>query len=172
MIYFEKVSAKQFAEDAEKNGYSLPDIKAVYRNISLPVRATAGSAGYDFYTPFQIHLSPGESICIPTGIRAAMPEGVVLLLMPRSGLGIRYRLQLANTIGVIDSDYYGALNEGHILTTITNDSKKGDVLTLAVGERFMQGIFLPHLVCDDDEALAQRTGGFGSTGEKNLDSRG
>ncbi len=172
MIYFEKVSAKQFAEDAEKNGYSVPDIKAVYRKISLPVRATAGSAGYDFYTPFQIQLSPGESICIPTGIRAAMPEGVVLLLMPRSGLGIRYRLQLANTIGVIDSDYYGALNEGHIMTTITNDSKKGDVLTLAAGERFMQGIFLPYLVCDDDEALAQRTGGFGSTSEKNLDSKG
>ncbi|MFP5527816.1 deoxyuridine 5'-triphosphate nucleotidohydrolase [Peptococcus simiae] len=164
MILFEKVSQKQFVADwIDKQG-DRETLEQVYDQIPLPKRATAGSAGYDFYLPADLTLAPGESACIPTGIRVLMPAGVVLLLMPRSGLGTRYRLQLANTTGVIDSDYYGALNEGHIQATLTNDSKEGKVLTLAAGDRFMQGIFMPYLLCDDDQTeIGQRLGGLGST---------
>ena len=80
----------------------------------FPKRATSGSAGYDFYAPCGISLKPGETVKVLTGIRARIDEGWVLTLYPRSGLGFRYRLQLNNTVGVIDSDYYGSDNEGHI----------------------------------------------------------
>ncbi len=102
---------------------------------------------------------------IPTGIRARMEEGWVLCLFPRSGQGFRYRLQLDNTVGVIDSDYYGSRNEGHILVKLTNDSREKKTLTLRAGEGFLQGIFLPFGVTEDDMAEGARNGGFGSTGQ-------
>ncbi|MBQ6324705.1 MAG: deoxyuridine 5'-triphosphate nucleotidohydrolase, partial [Clostridia bacterium] len=80
----------------------------------LPRRATAGSAGYDFLSPLAFSLAPGESLRIPTGVRARIDDGWVLMLFPRSGLGFKYRLQLNNTVGIVDADYFGARNEGHI----------------------------------------------------------
>lgn len=165
---FEKVSLSQFERDSYKSVPELQDkdLKEIYESIHLPRRATKGSAGYDFYSPFEIHIMPGESCVIPTAIRAEMPETVVLIIVPRSGLGVRYRMQLANTIGIIDSDYYNAENEGHIMITITNDSKEDKYLHISRGDRFVQGIFLPFLVCDGDTSSERRVGGFGSTNER------
>ena len=74
--------------------------------IKMPIRATKKSAGYDFFAPFDIYLKPNEDIKIPTGIRSYMQDGEVLIAVPRSGLGFKYYARLANTLGVIDSDYY------------------------------------------------------------------
>lgn len=151
---FEKVSKEEFL----KTGYS----EEVYNSIELPKRATAYSAGYDFYAPFSFTLKPGEGIKIPTGIRCQMAPDYVLLLFPRSSLGFKYRLQLDNTVGVIDADYYNALNEGHIFIKITNDSSD-KILEVEAGSGFAQGIFLSYGITFDDEAKDTRVGGFGST---------
>ena len=100
------------------------EIHDIYENIRLPRRATAGSAGYDFFAPADITLKPGETVKIPTGIRVWMEPEWVLKCYPRSGLGFKYRLQLNNTVGIIDSDYYYSDNEGHIFSKITNDSNE------------------------------------------------
>ena len=92
-----------------------------------------------------------------------MEEGWVLKLYPRSGLGFKYRLQLNNTVGIIDSDYFNSDNEGHIMAKITNDSKENKVLQLKAGDGFMQGIFVQFGITVDDEAEGVRNGGFGST---------
>ena len=130
----------------------------------MPERATVGSAGYDFYSPLDFVLEPGQTIKIPTGIRAKIEDGWVLMIFPRSGLGFKYRIQLNNTVGVIDSDYYGSDNEGHIFIKITNDSNEEKTLSLKKGDGFAQGVFLPYGVTSDDETAAVRNGGFGSTG--------
>ena len=87
----------------------------------------------------------------------------MLILVPRSSLGFKYRLQLDNTVGVIDSDYYSAENEGHIFIKLTNDGHSGKTLKIGKGEGFAQGIFLEYGITVDDEADAERKGGFGST---------
>lgn len=162
---FEKVSLEQFTEGfidcfGEKSG---DEIKAVYEQLKLPKRATKGSAGYDFYTPVTFTLEPGETIKIATGIRVRMEENWVLKLYPRSGLGFKYRLQMNNTVGIIDSDYYFSDNEGHIFAKLTNDSKEGKSVTVEAGTGFMQGIFLEYGITEDDDADGIRNGGFGST---------
>ncbi|MCR5674013.1 MAG: dUTP diphosphatase [Lachnospiraceae bacterium] len=162
---FQKVSFKQFAE-VFKDGFSQDEdeIRRVYDLIELPKRATAGSAGYDFYTPVDIRLEPGQTIKIPTGIRARMDRDWVLMIFPRSGLGFKYRLQLNNTVGVIDSDYYDSDNEGHIFIKITNDSNEQKTVEVAAGGGFAQGIFMPYGITEDDDVTDTRNGGFGSTG--------
>lgn len=162
---FHKVSFTQFMD-----GYndcfaplSEEDVKVVYDSLKLPKRATKGSAGYDFFLPADIVLKPNETIKIPTGIRAEMREDWVLKLYPRSGLGFKFRLQLNNTVGIIDSDYFYSDNEGHIFAKITNDSNENKILSLKAGDGFMQGIFLQYGICEDDEADGIRNGGFGST---------
>lgn len=151
---FTKVSAAQFAKDA-------PDVP--YEAIRLPRRGTVGSAGYDFYSPVAFTLAPGEFIRIPTGIRAQMEPGWVLTLYPRSGQGFKYRVQLYNTVGVIDSDYFGADNEGHIQIKLVNANAEGKIMHVEAGEAFAQGIFLPFGITVDDDADGRRIGGFGST---------
>ena len=155
---FEKVSLKQF-----KEGYTGEDAESVYASIRLPERATAGSAGYDFYAPFDIELKAGETVKIPTGIRVRIDEGWFLSLYPRSGLGFKFRLQLDNTVGIIDSDYYNSDNEGHIFAKITNCSNEGKTVNIAAGTGFMQGIFTKFCITVDDDAEGVRNGGFGST---------
>ena len=155
---FEKVSLEQF-----KQGYTNDDVQTVYENIKLPVRATSGSAGYDLFAPFDIELKPGETAKIPTGIRVKIAEGWLLSLYPRSGLGFKFRLQLDNTVGIIDSDYYFSDNEGHIFVKITNDSKEGKTVFVKAGTGFIQGIFTEYGITEDDEADGIRNGGFGST---------
>ena len=161
---FEIVSFDQF-----KSGFDNLDensIKLMYDDLKLPKRATKGSAGYDFYAPFDINLNPGETIKIPTGIRVYMEENYVLKLYPRSGLGFKYRLQLNNTVGIIDSDYYYSDNEGHIFAKITNDTNENKTINLEKGTGFMQGIFVEYGITFDDDTTSIRNGGFGSTSQK------
>ena len=165
---FEKVSFEQF-----KEGYldaigqdSAEVIRSIYDALKLPKRATKGSAGYDFYAPQAITLKPGETAKIPTGIRAKMEENWVLQCYPRSGLGFKFRLQLNNTVGIIDSDYFYSDNEGHIFSKITNDSNEDKTVSIAAGTGFMQGIFVEYGITVDDDATEIRNGGFGSTTAK------
>ena len=160
---FEKVSFDQFKIDCIDKLGNVQDINGVYNDIIFPKRATVGSAGYDFFAPVDITLAPNETITVPTGIRAKINEGYVLLIFPRSGLGFKYRLQLDNTIGVIDADYYGAKNEWHIMIKITNDTKENRTLTIPKGTGFAQGIFMPFGITVDDNTSSIREGGMGST---------
>lgn len=162
---FEKVSFGQFKEGFEDCfGESDEEkINAVYDSLKLPIRATAGSAGYDFFAPADITLAPGETVKLPTGVRVRMEPGWVLSCYPRSGLGFKYRLQLNNTVGIIDSDYYDSDNEGHIFAKLTNDTKEGKTVLIRAGSGFMQGIFTEYGITFDDRATESRNGGFGST---------
>ena len=125
-----------------------------YDNIKIPKRATTGSAGYDFFAPFDFSLVPGATIKIPTGIRCILKEGFVLKEYPRSGLGL-------STVGIIDSDYYKSDNEGHIFIKITNEGQQ--ILKVKQGEAFCQGIIVEHFYAEEDEVTEHRNGGFGST---------
>ena len=162
---FEKVSPRQFVNDwiATFPQQSVEQALLAYEQIQLPRRATSGSAGYDFFAPVGFELPAGSSIKIPTGIRAIIEEGWVLTLYPRSSLGFKFRFQLDNSVGVIDSDYAHSDNEGHIFLRMTNDSREGKGLRVAAGTAFAQGIFLPFGVTVDDDAQGIRNGGFGST---------
>ena len=162
---FHKVSKERFVADWMDafEGVAADEAEKIYEGIRLPRRATAGSAGYDFFSPADFTIKPGETIKIPTGIRVEMDQEWVLKCYPRSGLGFKFRLQLNNTVGIIDSDYYGSSNEGHIFAKITNDSKEGKVISVAQGEGFMQGIFLQYGVAEEEDVTTVRDGGFGST---------
>lgn len=137
--------------------------KEEYSQIKLPKRATKGSAGYDFFSPFDFTLAPGEGITVPTGIRVRIDDGWALFIYPRSSLGFKYRLQLDNTVGVIDGDYYYSDNEGHIFIRMTNDAKSDKVLDIKKGDAFAQGVFMPYAITYDDCEEAVRNGGVGST---------
>lgn len=167
---FEKVSINEFRKSivdvfgqAYKDNYEL--ITEMYNKIKLPKRATIGSAGYDFVSPFFINLYPGETLKIPTGIRVRIDPGWVLQIYPRSGLGFKYRAQLDNTVGIIDSDYYNSDNEGHIFIKLTNDSREDRTINISSGEKFVQGIFHEYGITYNDniDESKIRNGGFGST---------
>ena len=162
---FHKVSPEQFAGDWKDTfpAAGEAEIQDVYEKIKLPVRATAGSAGYDFFAPVDITMKPGETVKIPTGIRVEMEQDLVLKCYPRSGLGFKFRLQLNNTVGIIDSDYFYSDNEGHIFAKITNDTNEGKTVEIPAGTGFMQGIFMEYGITVDDEVEEIRNGGFGST---------
>ena len=100
---------------------------------------------------------------IPTGLRIRLEDGWVLLVFPKSGIGTKYRFQLDNTCGVIDADYYGAKNEGHIMISVTNDSHEDKTADVKAGKAFVQALILPFGITSDDAADGERTGGFGST---------
>ena len=156
---FGHVSAQQWKETmGERTGQAVP-----LNEIPLPRRATAGSAGYDFTAPAETVIPAGGSVLIPTGIRAEMEPGWVLVLFPRSSLGFRTGVRLSNTAGIIDSDYAFARNEGHIMVRLRNPSDHPVVI--GRGERFCQGIFLPFGTAEEDETFEERHGGFGSTGK-------
>ncbi|MBR5613935.1 MAG: dUTP diphosphatase [Clostridia bacterium] len=160
---FETVSLETFSIgwiDAFGGSFGIYD---TYNEIKLPRRATSGSAGYDFYAVKDFKLAPGETIKIPTGVRVKMEEGWVLKIYPRSGLGFKYRLQLDNTVGIIDSDYYYSDNEGHIMIKMTNNSLDGKTVSVRKGQAFAQGVFLEYGITVDDDATEVRNGGFGST---------
>ena len=130
--------------------------------IEFPRRATKHSAGYDFFLPFNIVIHPKVTFKIPTGIKVEMESDDVLKLYPRSSLGFKYGLELVNTVGIIDSDYFNNEdNEGHIWLKMYNPSD--EIIELKQGTAIMQGIFEKFLVCDDDSADEKRVGGIGST---------
>ena len=155
---FTHVSGEQYAEAmGERLAEAVP-----VAEIPLPRRATAGSAGYDFVSPAETVIPAGGSALIPTGIRAEMEPGWVLVLFPRSSLGFKHGVRLSNTAGIIDSDYAFAKNEGHIMVKLRNPS--GAPVVIGRGERFCQGVFLPYGTAEENGDFAERTGGMGSTG--------
>jgi dUTP pyrophosphatase len=200
---FEKVPFEQFLKDwknlygDDKSDFEDVDenvVKDIYDKIQIPKRSTKGSAGYDFTFPVGFTLPCAHSIVIPTGIRCRMPVNCVLLIVPRSGLGFKYRISVMNTVGVIDSDYYNAKNYGHIMIKIVYDGddfntlleteydhglmlkcnnreKQTDTqLSFEPDKGFAQGIFTEYMITSNEllseETLDERTGGFGSTDNK------
>ena len=160
---FEKVSFEQFKNDWRDTfgkDISEEEIKEVYDGIKLPKRATAGSAGHDISIPFETSIKPDTSLKIPTGIRCKMKDDYVMLVFPRSSLGIKKGLVILNTIPVIDSDYYNADNEGHIFICIKNASN--NMMELSKGDNIVQAVFVPFGVSDID-VNSKRVGGIGST---------
>ena len=168
MATFYKVSYEQYYMDMKTAHPELTnnEIAEMYTDLKLPVRSTRGSAGYDFFAPCDIEILPGNHCLLPTGVRCEFEEGWVLLLAPRSGLGFKYGLQLSNTIGVIDSDYAYAKNEGHINCKLVYPRKSGEIIKIPKGKAYMQGFFVPFGITYNDEAEGIRTGGLGSTDHK------
>lgn len=153
---FEFISTEQARKDFGKD-LSIAEPK-------LPKRGTKLAAGYDIYAPYNIILAPGEEINIPTGLKTYMQPGEVLMAFPRSGLGFKYYCRLANTVGVIDGDYYNnSNNEGHMFVKLRNEGNKE--MVIKQGEGMCQMIFMPFLLVDGDSFGngEERKGGFGST---------
>lgn len=166
---FEKVSRKQYIMDNLSHGLFVEKDNGFkddsYNSIELPKRGTKGSAGYDFISPVDITLNPGEELVVCSGIRCQMEENWVLKVYPRSSSGTEYRIQFNNTVPILDSDYYYTDNEGHIMFKIINDSREGKTFELKKGEKLCQGIFVEYGITFDDDVTTSRTGGFGSTGK-------
>lgn len=166
---FEKVSFEQFKKDFCKfYGMKDSDIRKYYDELELPTRSTKDSAGYDFHTPIPQELWIGKPITIPTGIRFIADDTdkkVFLMIVPRSGLGFKYQIMLANTVGIIDQSYYLSDNEGHILIKLVNRSSTEEPVFIEQNDRIAQGIIIPFLTTEDDNATGIRNGGFGSTGK-------
>ena len=136
-----------------------------YKYVNLPKRKTKQSAGYDIESAVNVVINPGETKLIPTGIKVYMDENEWLGIYIRSSLAIKYGLILANSVAVIDSDYYNNPdNEGHLMVAVYNT--KDEPFHVNKGDRVAQGIFTKYLTTDDDHAEGVRTGGVGSTGVK------
>lgn len=135
-------------------------------DLSLPVRKTKYSAGYDISSAEDVILLPSTVTLIPTGLKAYMGNDEYLGIHIRSGLSVKNNLSLINGQGIIDADYYdNADNEGHIMVAIYNHNEKNIIIDK--GTRIAQGIFYQYLVTDTDESnlFVTRKGGLGSTGE-------
>lgn len=163
---FEKISWGQFQKDyvdtfGEGKTINMDDIRKIYDDIKLPCRKTRFSAGHDISIPFNITLPSKEKLMIPTGVRCKMDTDYVMIIAPRSSLGIKKGLRISNTIPVIDSDYYDADNEGHIFVSVINDGK--EPIKFKVGDNIVQALFVPYGIADDDVVTTERTGGIGST---------
>lgn len=153
MRKFEKVSEEVFLRDVDGSNYE---------DINIPKRSTKNSAGYDFYALYDITLNPGDRRVIPTGIKVIMNDNEYLSIFIRSSLGFKYNIRMCNQTGIIDADYYNNKdNEGHIFVCLQNEGK--EVITIKKGDRFVQGIFMPYLIVDDDTTDSVRSGGIGST---------
>lgn len=134
-------------------------------DIDLPVRADDGSAGYDFYSPISAKILPGEKLTIWTDVKSYMGKDEVLKIYPRSSMGIKFGVSLANTTGIIDSSYYeNPDNDGNIGICIVNNSS--ETYEVSVGDRIGQGVFQKYLIADDDNTLnEERLSGVGHSGK-------
>ena len=156
----------------KKNGRHFAVVSSYSSDIPLPVRSTANSAGYDFFAPEDIIIPPSFSLdpigfdkptLVKTGIKAYMNKDEVLYLFNRSSNPSKRGLILANSTGVVDSDYVdNPDNEGEIGFLFYNVS--GAPVTIKKSEKIGQGVFTKFLITDDDNTNTTRTGGFGSTG--------
>lgn len=172
---FERVSFEQFKKDwldtfsQKYNDWDEDTIDKVihdiYDSIELPKRSTSGSAGYDFRCPCNVNIPVNGVVKIPTGIKCYMEDGWVLQCYPRSSHGFKYGSHMANTVGIVDADYYNNTNnEGHIFIKLVNDSVLAKSIELKAGDAFCQGIFISYGVTYDDNVAKVRQGGIGSTG--------
>ena len=131
-------------------------------DVILPKRQTSKSSGYDFYLPYDVEIEKGEQVLIKTGVKVKLEDDEFLAIFIRSSMGIKKGLNLANQVGIIDSDYYGNIdNDGHIMIAIRNISDND--VSLKKHDRICQGIIMKYLVTDDDKTSSTREGGFGST---------
>ena len=166
---FEKVSWEEFQKDyinifGAGKTIDMSVVRSIYDNIKIPQRKTKYSAGHDISIPFEIALSSGNKMMIPTGIRCRLDEDYVMLIAPRSSLGIKKGLRLNNTLAVIDSDYYmNPDNEGHIFISVVNDGR--DVIKFKAGDNIVQAMFVKYGVADEAEVTEERSGGIGSTNQ-------
>lgn len=171
---FEKVSYGQFKKDwldTFQNKYNEFDediletiIHNIYDSIKLPQRATSGSMGYDFYSPCNLMIQIDKAVKIPTGIKCCIDENWGLMIFPRSSYGFKYGVKLANSVGVVDKDYYNNRNnEGHIFVKLVNDSSLANVIDIKSGDAFCQGVLMPYGLTYDDDVIVKRSGGIGST---------
>lgn len=157
--YFEKISFEQWKKDINIS-------QEEYENHALPMRSTKYSAGYDFVSPIDFVLSPGDVKKIPLGVKVQMHQDEMLLLLVRSSMGFVYNVRLTNQVGVFESDYYNNINnEGHAWVSLQNHGK--EPYSIKVGDRICQGIFTKFLTVDNEEEInGARTGGIGSTNNK------
>jgi dUTP pyrophosphatase len=160
-------------------------IELCREDAKLPTYATDGSAAMDIYSPEEYVIGPGECMIIPTGLKVNIPIGYALLIQPRSGLSRKTKLRIANTPGLIDSDYHEEIGviienidppikEANIVTlndgTLEDANLYGSSFTIGKGERFAQmrlvEVPLVHwLEVDSLGTFESDHGkGFGSTG--------
>lgn len=168
---FGKVSYDQYKKDCIRELITDEELREEHMSLELPKRATERSAGYDFSSPFSFTLKPGDSILLPTGIHMEIEKYKYLQIVPRSSLGFKYRLQFDNVNPVIDSDYFLALNEGHIMLKMSNCSfEKDNILTVKKGDKICQGIISAYYLTEDDDLDYKevRNGGIGSTDKANV----
>lgn len=154
--YFEKISWKQWKKD-------VGDSLEVYVKHELPKRQTKASAGYDFKSPIDFVLHPGEIKKIPTGVKFTMNEDEMLMLVVRSSMGFKHNIRMTNQVGIFESDYYNnENNEGHAWISLQNHGTEDYVVK--IGDRIGQGIFINFLTVDDEDTITNiRKGGIGST---------
>ena len=135
------------------------------KDVEIPVRKTAQSAGYDLACIADVTLHPLTTTLVPTGLKAYMEADEVLELHIRSSVAIKQNVWCANNVGIVDADYYNnADNDGHIMVPLYNANT--EPIHFAKGERIAQAIFKKYLTVDAEEGdFAIRSGGFGSTGK-------
>jgi dUTP pyrophosphatase len=163
-FYFQKVSLDEWCK-VQPIWFNRELWIEKYFAIKLPERATDGSGGYDICAPYDIKLPYGQDEVIPTGLKASMGLREMMLALPKSGLGFKFFVRLANTVGLIDSDYYNNINnEGHIMIKIRNESNDElSMLDVKEGKGFCQVVVVNYKTTRNDKASGKRIGGFGST---------
>lgn len=149
------VSADEQIDWIEMGNYRLDD---KLNELKMPERSTEGSAGYDFFMPYNVIIHPNCSVRFPLLVKCSdMPKNIVLLIFNRSSMALSKGISLDNAVGVIDSDY-----DKDIWFQATNRSSS-DVF-LKQGDKICQGIFIPYVTIEEDNHKAKRKGGIGSTG--------
>ena len=145
---FEKISFEQFKKDVAND-------RDLYDSIIIPQRDSAASVGYDLPILSDINLAPGETVKLPTGLKARFQPDEVLLLIVRSKTGFKYNIRLCNQVGVIDSDYYNNPdNEGHIFVKLQNEDTEAH--SFKRGDALVQGVFMKYLATDSDNNLQKK----------------
>ena len=147
---FEIISFNQFKKD-------VADDRDLYDSITIPQRSSEATAGYDLPLLNDLELQPGESVKLPTGLKARFQPDEVLLLIVRSKTGFKYNIRLCNQIGVIDSDYYNNPdNEGHIWIKVQNEDTEAH--SFKRGDALAQGVFIKYLATDSDQTTNKKRG--------------
>lgn len=137
-------------------------IKPLHPSFIAPKQASRGAAAFDIHMPEDGDIPAGESVKVGLGFASAIPAGHVALLMPRSGVGSKYALEVSNTVGVLDEDYRGQW----IATLRTKDGKP---FSWQAGDRLLQALIIERptmglTVVDDLDDTERGQGGLGSTG--------
>ena len=172
---FEKISVEEFSKSVrlcmkpgETERIFQEKVDYFKNKLTVPMRSTGGSAGYDFICPFDVCIKPGEIAKIPTGIKVELDKDKFLGIYIRSSFGTKRNLELTNKVCIIDSDYYNnERNEGHILEFVRNNNNVP--VTIKQGEAFCQGIIQTFFTVEGDEygKGPKRVGGIGSTDGQN-----